>query len=187
MSKTSKITTAVCAAIAATTGLGLAGASPALANHHQSQSQPNIVQAAMGTGVHDTLVAAVKAAALVETLSGPGPFTVFAPTDDAFAELPDGTVQMLLRPANKGTLATILTYHVVAGEVDAAALTGAIRDAGGAYEFETVAGLTLTARIDGHGAITITDNANRTTRVTKADIDVSNGVIHVTDGVFLPN
>lgn len=188
MRKTSKITTAVFAAIAATTGLGLglAGATPALADHHKEMSQPNIVQAAMGTGVHNTLVAAVKAADLVDTLSGPGPFTVFAPTDDAFGKLPAGTVQTLVKPENQDTLTTILTYHVVAGEVNAAALTQAIKDSGGAYEFETVAGLTLTARIDGHGAIIITDNANRTIKVTQADVDVSNGVIHVTDGVFLP-
>lgn len=186
MRKNSKITAAALSAILATTGLGLA-ATPALADHHASQSQPNIVQAAMGTGVHETLVTAVKAADLVETLSGPGPFTVFAPTDDAFGKLPAGTVETLVKPENKGTLTTILTYHVVPGNIDAATLTKAIKDSGGAYEFETVAGATLTARVDGHGAIVITDNANRKTKVTQADVKVSNGVIHVTDGVFLPN
>ncbi|GAB5348162.1 fasciclin domain-containing protein [Alteriqipengyuania sp. 357] len=186
MRKTGKITTALFAAVAAA-GLGLTATSPALADHHMEKSQPNIVQAAMGTGVHDTLVAAVKAAGLVEKLSAPGPFTVFAPTDDAFAKLPAGTVETLLEPANKGTLTTILTYHVVPGAIDAATLTQAIGDAGGAYEFDTVAGATLTAMIDGHGAIVITDNAGRETKVTQADVKVSNGVIHVTDGVFLPN
>ena len=132
MRKNSKITAAALSAILATTGLGLA-ATPALADHHASQSQPNIVQAAMGTGVHETLVTAVKAADLVETLSGPGPFTVFAPTDDAFGKLPAGTVETLVKPENKGTLTTILTYHVVPGNIDAATLTKAIKDSGGAY------------------------------------------------------
>lgn len=182
-----KIAGTALAAIAATTGLGLATATPALADHHASQSQPNIVQAAMGTGVHETLVAAVKAADLVDTLSGPGPFTVFAPTDDAFGKLPAGTVETLVKPENKAMLTTILTYHVVSGNIDAATLTKAIRDSGGTFEFETVAGATLSAELDGHGAIVITDNAGRETKVTQADVKVSNGVIHVTDGVFLPS
>lgn len=146
-----------------------------------------IVENAVNSPIHTTLVAAVQQAGLVDTLNSEGPFTVFAPTDDAFGKLPAGTVQTLVQPENKNTLTMILTYHVVSGNIDAATLTKAIRDSGGAYEFETVAGATLTARVDGHGAIVITDNANRQTKVTQADVKVSNGVIHVTDGVFLPN
>ena len=186
MRKNSKITTTLLAAVAATTGL--ATATPALADHHgsRSQSQPNLVQAAQGTGVHNTLVAAVQAAGLAETLSGPGPFTVFAPTDTAFAKLPAGTVETLVQPANKGTLTNILTYHVVSGEVDAATLTGLIEQHGGSYTIETLGGGELSARLAGD-TIIITDGAGRATAVTQADVDVSNGVIHVTDGVFLPN
>ncbi|MBB3033509.1 fasciclin domain-containing protein [Alteriqipengyuania lutimaris] len=186
MRKNSKITTALFAAVALTTGLGLAGASPALADHHKEMSQPNVVQAAQSTGVHNTLVAAVQAAGLAETLSGPGPFTVFAPTDTAFAKLPAGTVETLVQPANKGTLTNILTYNVVSGDVDAATLTGLIEQHGGSYTIETLGGGELTARLAGE-TIVITDGAGRTTAVTQADVDVSNGVIHVTDGVFLPN
>ena len=139
------------ASIAAMGAFALATGSPALADHHGKKaemSQANIVETAMGTGMHETLVAAVKAAGLVDTLAAPGPYTVFAPTDDAFAALPAGTVDTLLQPENKGQLTSILTYHVVAGRVPAAALTQAIRGAGGSYEFATVAGETLSARFD---------------------------------------
>ena len=179
------------ASLAAATALGslaLTAGTPATANHHAGgdhMGQPNIVEAAMGTGMHDTLVAAVKAADLVDTLSAPGPYTVFAPTDDAFAALPDGTVDTLLMPENKGQLTDILTYHVVSGRVPAAALGQAIRRAGGTYEFETVAGDMLSASFDGD-AIVVTDGAGRTATVVKADVKTTNGVIHVTDGVFLP-
>lgn len=166
----------------------VAVAAPAQADHHSSmkaKGSVNIVEAAMGTGMHNTLVAAVKAAGLVDTLSAPGPYTVFAPTDAAFAELPAGTVDTLLKPENKGQLTKVLTYHVVSGRVPAAALTQAIRRGGGTYRFDTVAGVQLTARLDGN-AIVITDAAGGATRVTKADVKTSNGVIHVTDRVFLP-
>ncbi len=179
---------AVFASIAAMGTFALAAGSPALAHNHKAhseKSQPNIVEAAQGTGVHGTLVAAVQAAGLVDTLSSPGPFTVFAPTDDAFSALPAGTVDTLLQPANKGQLSTILTYHVVAGRVPAAALSQAIRNNGGSYSFETVAGESLTASFDGH-TIVITDGAGRESKVTMADVKTTNGVIHVTDGVFLP-
>lgn len=188
MSISTQLKAAALASVAAMGTYALATSGPALAhNHgkHAAKSQPNIVEAAMGTGVHNTLVAAVKAADLVETLASPGPFTVFAPTDNAFAALPAGTVDTLLQPANKGQLTDILTYHVVAGRVPASALSQAIRQSGGSYEFETVAGETLSASFDGH-AIVITDNAGRTTKVVQADVKTSNGVIHVTDGVFLP-
>ncbi|MFW2350841.1 fasciclin domain-containing protein [Qipengyuania sp.] len=184
----SQLKIAAMASIAAMGSFALAAGTPALADHHKEsagQSQPNLIEAAMGTGVHDTLVAAVQAAGLVETLSAPGPFTVFAPTDDAFGKLPTGTVDTLLKPENKGQLTNILTYHVVAGRVPAAALSHAIHEAGGTYQFETVAGETLSASLSGD-AIVITDGAGRTSTVTTADVNTTNGVIHVTDGVFLP-
>ena len=167
---------------------GLTAATPALADHHghhADASRTNIVEAAMATGVHDTLVAALEAADLVGTLSGDGPFTVFAPTDTAFAKLPDGTVNSLVQPANRDTLAAILTYHVVAGTVTASDLAAAIRQHGGSYSFTTLNGAELTARLGG-GTIIVTDAAGRATAVTQADLTQSNGVIHVTDGVFLP-
>ncbi|HBQ91490.1 MAG TPA: beta-Ig-H3/fasciclin [Erythrobacter sp.] len=176
------------ASIAAMGAFALATGSPALADHHGKKaemSQANIVETAMGTGMHETLVAAVKAAGLVDTLAAPGPYTVFAPTDDAFAALPAGTVDTLLQPENKGQLTSILTYHAVAGRVPASALAQAITDAGGTYDFQTLAGNTLSASFDGQ-TIVVTDEAGRTTNVVKADVNTSNGVIHVTDGVFLP-
>lgn len=162
-------------------------AAPALANHHKEapKAQPNIVEAAMGTGVHNTLVAAVKAAGLVDTLASPGPFTIFAPTDTAFAKLPDGTVATLVKPENKGTLTGILTYHAVSGEVKAADLIALINKNGGSATLTTVSGGKLTARLSGD-TVVITDAAGRATAVTQTDVDVSNGVIHVTDSVFLP-
>jgi uncharacterized surface protein with fasciclin (FAS1) repeats len=155
--------------------------------HHAARAStaPNIVQTAMNTGVHNTLVAAVKAAGLVTALSGPGPFTVFAPTDTAFAKLPDGTVATLVKPQNKGTLAGILTYHAVAGRVTSADLVALIRQHDGEAVIKTVAGGELTARLSGD-TIIITDEKGRATAVTQADVATSNGVIHVTDGVFLP-
>lgn len=175
---------AIAAAILATTGFV---AAPALADHHKASAPaaPNIVQTAMGTGVHKTLVAAVKAAGLVETLASPGPFTVFAPTDTAFAKLPDGTVATLVKPENKATLTKILTYHAVAGKVTSADLVALIKKHGGKATITTVAGETLTARLSGEKII-ITDAKGGVTAVTQADVMTSNGVIHVTDGVFLP-
>ena len=182
--------TALIAAAAATTGIAAMATVPAAANHHHGtrasqQQAPNIVQTAISTGVHETLVAAVQAADLVDTLSSPGPFTVFAPTDTAFAKLPDGTVATLVRPENKGTLTGILTYHAVAGRVTSKDLIDLINRHGGEANIETVSGGTLTARLSGD-TIVITDAAGRATAVTTADVDTSNGVIHVTDGVFLP-
>lgn len=172
------------AALAGATGLA---ALPALAHQHHAAApvSPDIVQTAMSTGVHNTLVAAVKAAGLVDTLSSPGPFTVFAPTDTAFAKLPEGTVATLVKPQNKGTLTGILTYHAVAGKVTSADLVALIRKHGGEATIETVSGGELTARLSGD-KIVITDAAGGVTAVTTADVMTSNGVIHVTDGVFLP-
>ena len=189
MPKLNKLKAVSLCAIAATTGVALAGATPGMAYDHHKEaaaaSQPTIVEAAMGTGMHETLVAAVKAAGLVEPLSSEGPFTIFAPTDAAFAKLPDGTVATLVKPENKATLTNILTYHAVAGEVTSADLVALIERNGGSATIDTIAGGKLTARLAGD-TIAITDAAGRTSTVTKADVDVSNGVIHVTDGVFLP-
>ena len=189
MTISTQLKAAAAASILAMGGVALAASVPAAAHNHKAkpaQAQGNIVQTAMGTGVHETLVAAVQAADLVDTLSSPGPFTVFAPTDDAFAALPDGTVSTLLEPQNKHQLQDILKYHVVAGRVPAAALSAAIRKNGGSYTFDTVAGEKLTASFSGDNNIVITDGANRTSTVTKADVKTTNGVIHVTNGVFLP-
>ena len=150
-----------------------------------AKSQLNIVETAQSTGVHKTLVAAVQAADLVDVLAGEGPFTVFAPTDAGFAKLPDGTVETLVKPENKGTLTNILTYHVVAGNVTSSDLVGLINEQGGEAEFATLAGSMLNARL-ADGSVIITDAAGRSTTVVQADVKTSNGVIHVTDGVFLP-
>jgi uncharacterized surface protein with fasciclin (FAS1) repeats len=174
---------AVAAALAAATTLV---ATPVLADNHMAKkAEANIVQTAMSTGMHNTLVAAVKAAGLVDTLSSPGPFTVFAPTDAAFAKLPAGTVEMLVKPENKGTLTTILTYHAVPGKVTAGDLVKLINANGGKATITTVQGGTLTAMLEG-GNVVITDAKGGKTTVVKADVMTSNGVVHVTDGVFLP-
>ncbi len=146
----------------------------------------NIIENAVNSKDHTTLVAAVKAADLVETLQGKGPFTVFAPTNAAFAALPAGTVETLLKPENKATLAKILTYHVVAGKVDSAALVAKIKAGGGKATLETVSGGQLTAMLDGK-AVKITDEKGNAATVTIADVFQSNGVIHVVDAVLLPN
>lgn len=180
--------TAVLAAVAATTGLAAVATAPVSAHHRSSASQnqsPNLVETAVSTGVHTTLVAAVQAAGLVDTLSGETDFTVFAPTDTAFAKLPDGTVSTLVKPENKGTLTNILTYHVVPGRITSGRLVNYIERGGGEYSFSTVSGGHLTARLSGDKII-ITDAAGRATAVTAADVRTSNGIIHVTDGVFLP-
>ncbi|MFS2049065.1 fasciclin domain-containing protein [Variovorax sp. Varisp41] len=145
----------------------------------------DIIDNAVNSKDHTTLVAAVKAAGLVETLKGPGPFTVFAPTNAAFAALPAGTVDTLLKPENKTTLAGILTYHVVPGKIDAAALTKLIADGKGSANLKTAAGGSLTAKSSG-GKVTITDEKGGTATVTIADVYQSNGVIHVVDKVLLP-
>ncbi|GKS84305.1 MULTISPECIES: fasciclin domain-containing protein [unclassified Acidovorax] len=145
----------------------------------------DIIDNAVNSKDHTTLVAAVKAAGLVDTLKGPGPFTVFAPTNAAFAALPAGTVDTLLKPENKATLTKVLTYHVVAGKVDAAALSKMIADGKGSASLKTVAGGTLTAKASG-SSIALTDEKGGTSKVTIADVYQSNGVIHVVDKVLLP-
>jgi uncharacterized surface protein with fasciclin (FAS1) repeats len=145
-----------------------------------------IVENAVNSKDHTTLVAAVKAAGLVETLSGPGPFTVFAPTNAAFAKLPAGTVDTLVMPENKAKLTTILTYHVVPGRVTASDLMTQIKAGGGKAMLTTVEGGTLTASTKG-GAVWLTDETGGMARVTVADVMQSNGVIHVVDTVLMPN
>ena len=147
----------------------------------------NIVENAMNSADHTTLVAAVKAAGLVETLQGKGPFTVFAPTNAAFEKLPAGTVEMLLKPENKAMLTKVLTYHVVAGSYDSKKLMQLIKKGNGQATLKTVSGGTLTARPNPTGdGITLTDEKGGTSNVTTADVYQSNGVIHVIDTVVMP-
>jgi uncharacterized surface protein with fasciclin (FAS1) repeats len=145
----------------------------------------NIVQNAVNSKDHTTLVAAVKAAGLVDTLSGTGPFTVFAPTNEAFAKLQAGTVENLLKPENKAQLTTILTYHVVGKKVLSDALVKIIKDEGGSHDIPTVSGHKLKGSIKG-GNVILTDENGNTATVTIADVQQSNGVIHVIDSVLLP-
>ena len=144
-----------------------------------------IVENAVNSKDHTTLVAAVKAAGLVDTLSGKGPFTVFAPTNAAFAKLPAGTVDTLVKPENKATLTKILTYHVVAGTMTAADLMKAIKAGGGKATLKTVEGGSLTAEEKG-GKIELVDAKGGKSTVTIADVMQSNGVIHVVDTVLMP-
>lgn len=158
---------------------------PVMVGGAEMFANKNIIENAVNSKDHTTLVAAVKAAELVETLSGTGPFTVFAPTNDAFAKLPAGTVDTLLKPESKATLTSVLTYHVVAGNVSAADLTKLIEAGNGTAELTTVEGTKLTAAVkDGH--VVLTDAKGGTAMVTIADVGQSNGVIHVVDTVLMP-
>ena len=145
----------------------------------------NIVENAVNSKDHTTLVAAVKAAGLVETLQSAGPFTVFAPTNDAFGKLPAGTVETLVKPENKATLTKILTYHVVAGRMTAADLTKAIKAGKGSATLKTVSGGTLTAMAKGK-TIMLKDEKGGVSTVTIANVLQSNGVIHVVNTVLMP-
>lgn len=147
----------------------------------------DIVDNAVNSKDHTTLVAAVKAAGLVETLKSAGPFTVFAPTNAAFAELPAGTVETLVKPENKGTLTKILTYHVVAGKLDANAIMKMIKAGGGKAELKTVSNGKLFAMMNGERNITITDEKGGVANISTYDVIQSNGVIHVIDAVLMPN
>jgi uncharacterized surface protein with fasciclin (FAS1) repeats len=146
----------------------------------------NIIQNAVNSKDHTTLVAAVKAAGLVDTLSGPGPFTVFAPTNAAFTKLPAGTVDNLLKPENKATLTKVLTYHVVPGRMTAVNLMKAVKDGEGEAHLKTVAGEDLIVKQAGPGKLTVTDSKGDVAMVTIPDVLQSNGVIHVVDTVLLP-
>ncbi len=179
---------------AALTLTGVTGTTAAFAGKHPSNPTvggaamlpaKNIVQNASAAPNLTTLVAAVKAAGLVDTLMTAGPFTVFAPTNTAFEKLPDGTVGALVMPENKATLTKILTYHVVAGKLSAKNIVAAIRQGGGSATLTTVAGEPLTARLSGN-SIVITDGKGGQSAVTTADVRQSNGVVHVIDSVLLP-
>ena len=146
----------------------------------------NIIQNAVNSKDHTTLVAAVKAASLVDTLEGKGPFTVFAPTNAAFAKLPAGTVENLVKPENKETLTKILTYHVVPGRLTAPVLMRQVKAGGGMAMLKTVEGADLTVKQAGPGKLTITDAKGDVSMITIADVLQSNGVIHVVDTVLLP-
>ena len=172
------LATAIGAASVTAMAQVMVGGAPMLASK-------DIVDNAVNSKDHTTLVAAVKAAGLVDTLKSPGPFTVFAPTNAAFAALPAGTVDTLLKPENKGMLTGVLTYHVVAGKWDAAAISKMIADGKGMASIKTVAGGTLVAKSAG-GKVTVTDEKGGVANVTIADVYQSNGVIHVVDKVLLP-
>lgn len=146
----------------------------------------NIVENALNSKDHTTLVTAVKTAGLVDVLQSAGPFTVFAPTNEAFDKLPKGTVETLLKPENKTTLTKVLTYHVVAGKVSAAELAAKIKAGGGKAELATVSGGILTAMADGK-KIYLVDEKGGKSWVTIADVNQSNGVIHVVNTVLMPN
>lgn len=145
----------------------------------------DVVDIAIGSADHTTLVAAVKAADLVATLKGTGPFTVFAPTNDAFDRLPEGTVETLLKPENKAQLSKILTYHVVSGNIDAAGVLAAIKNGKGSVVLKTVSGGMLTASLE-NDKVKLTDENGNLAFVIAADLKASNGVVHVIDGVVLP-
>lgn len=160
----------------------LGTAFPAIADHHGAGT---IVETAMASPQHKTLVAAVQAADLAGALSASGPFTVFAPTDQAFGKLPAGTVESLLKPENRAQLQSVLTYHVVAGRVSASDLVSRIGANGGKANLTTLEGGQLTARLDGDHVI-LTDENGGKAKVVAADLDAANGLIHVTDAVSLP-
>jgi len=145
----------------------------------------NIIENAVNSKDHTTLVTAVKAAGLVETLSGPGPFTVFAPVNSGFDALPAGTVEMLLKPENKGKLTKVLTSHVVAGKLSGADLMKMAKANGGRYNMQAVSGDALTAVVKGN-SLYIFDESGGASKVTIADVNQSNGVIHVVEKVLLP-
>ena len=171
--------------VATAATLAVAGSDPIVGGHEMFPSK-NIIQNAVNSDDHTTLVAAVKAAGLVDTLQGPGPFTVFAPTNEAFSKLPAGTVDTLLKPENKDMLTKILTYHVVAGRISASDLKKEIKAGNGEASLKTVSGGTLTATIQGNH-IVLKDEKGDMSRVTISNVNQSNGVIHVVDTVLLPN
>ena len=171
--------------IALPTDMAIEAGAPVTVGGAEMLQTKTIVENASAAPNLTTLVTAVKAAGLVETLSGAGPFTVFAPTNDAFAKLPAGTVESLVKPAAKADLTKILTYHVVPGKMSAADLTAAITAGGGKAELTTVQGAKLTATASG-GTITLTDAKGGKSIVSQADVNQSNGVVHVIDTVLMP-
>jgi uncharacterized surface protein with fasciclin (FAS1) repeats len=153
--------------------------------HQPVMANPSIVDIAVGSAAHTTLVAALGAAGLVETLKGAGPFTVFAPTNAAFDKLPKGTVESLLKPESKATLTKILTYHVISGNFDSKTLVNAIENNGGKVTFKTLSGGKLTAKLV-KGAVIITDEKGGMSKISAVDLKGENGYIHVIDSVLMP-
>ena len=176
---------AAVALAASLSAVALAASAPVMVGGAPMYSSKDIIDNAVNSKDHTTLVAAVKAAGLVDTLKGKGPFTVFAPVDAAFAALPAGTVDTLLKPENKAQLTKVLTYHVVAGRMDSAALTKAIDAGGGKAMLTEVSGGTLTVTKSGT-MIMLSDESGGMAHVTIPDVVQSNGVIHVVDKVLLP-
>lgn len=176
---------AVLVAMAITSAL--AGMNNPVVGGKEMYPAKNIIQNAVNSADHTTLVAAVKAAGLVDTLEGPGPFTVFAPTNQAFDKLPAGMVDSLLKPENKSLLTKVLTYHVVAGRLSSSDLVKKIRDGNGTAELTTVEGGKLWALLHDGTHIMLKDEKGGTALVTIADVFQSNGVIHVIDTVVMPN
>jgi len=191
--KSSRIAT-VLKSLALVSALAMAAGAPSLAYAEDTvmvggaamYPSKTIVQNALNSKDHTTLVAAVKAAGLVETLSSAGPFTVFAPVNAAFDALPAGTVDTLLKPENKAMLTGILTYHVVAGKMSADDLAAKAKEMGGKVELKTVAGGTITVEPDGNGGWEVVDEKGGKAKITIANVFQSNGVIHVIDKVLLP-
>ncbi|MCO5073887.1 MAG: fasciclin domain-containing protein [Rhizobiaceae bacterium] len=179
------VSTLIAGAFAATAFSTLAYAENPMVGGAAMYADKNIVENAVNSKDHTTLVAAVKAAGLVETLQGPGPFTVFAPTNEAFEALPAGTVETLLKPENKDQLTKILTCHVVGAKAMSTDIAKMVKDDGGMHPVKTVGGCTWTAK-DDNGKITLTDENGTVANVTIADVEQSNGVIHVIDKVLLP-
>ncbi|MBI3476188.1 MAG: fasciclin domain-containing protein [Acidobacteria bacterium] len=168
-------------------GTAVAGMKNPTVGGQEMYPTKNIIQNAVNSADHTTLVAAVKAAGLVETLEGSGPFTVFAPTNEAFGKLPAGTVDTLLKPENKGTLSKVLTYHVVAGRLSARDLMNKIKAGNGMAELTTVEGGKLWVSLHDGKHIMLKDEKGGTALVTIANVFQSNGVIHVIDSVVMPN
>ncbi len=175
------------AIIAISVTSALAGMKNPVVGGQEMYPTKNIIENAVNSADHTTLVAAVKAAGLVETLEGTGPFTVFAPTNEAFAKLPAGTVDTLLKPENKATLTKVLTYHVVSGRLSASDLKKQIKAGNGKAELTTVEGGKLWASLQRNNHIILTDEKGGTAMVTIPNVFQSNGVIHVIDSVVMPN
>ena len=173
------------AIVAMATAIGYAAKNPIVGGKEMFPNK-NIVENAVNSADHTTLVAAVKAAGLVDTLMSPGPFTVFAPTNSAFAKLPAGTVDTLLQPENKGMLTKVLTYHVVPGRISSADLKKLIKNENGMATLKTVSGGMLWAMMRGN-EIVLKDEKGASSTITQANVFQSNGVIHVVDSVVLPN
>jgi len=182
----SKIAVLLLTVVALTATSALAGDKNPVVGGQAMYPTKDIIDNAVNSADHTTLVAAVKAAGLVDTLKGPGPFTVFAPTNEAFAKLPAGTVESLLKPENKDALTKILTYHVVAGRLSAMDLRKQIKAGNGQAELKTVSGGTLTAMMQGKN-IVLKDEKGGMSTITIPNVFQCNGVIHVVDTVVLPN